>query len=72
MGDVRVECKTTSSKSYALKVSEIQKIQEEAVMGGMEGWAMQIEFQGPAGNHKQVAVLDWYTYLQMKKAAENG
>lgn len=68
---MRVECKTTSSKSYSLKVSEIQKIQEEAIMGGLEDWAMQIEFQGPVGTHKQVAVIDWHSYLEMRKLQDD-
>lgn len=69
MGSARVECKTTSKKSYALKLQEIQKITTEAIQGGMEGWAMQIEFQGQMGGRKKVAVIDWYEYLDLKEKA---
>lgn len=65
-GDLRLECKTTSKKSYSLKLSDIQKIQLEALKGGLEDWAMQIEFQGQLGQNKKVAVIDWHTYLEMR------
>jgi len=67
-GDLRVEAKTTSSKSYALKASEIAKINGEAAMAG-EDWAMQIEFQGQMGRNRKVAVIDWQTFLDLR--AEN-
>jgi hypothetical protein len=69
-GDVRVECKTTSKGSYALKRSEIMKIASEALMGGAEDWAMQIEFQGSLGSSKKVAVMDWQTYLDLRSKQE--
>jgi hypothetical protein len=64
-GKLRVECKTTSTKSYAVKLAEIQKIQGEALTGGMEDWAMQIEFQGQLGQHKKVAIIGWESYLDL-------
>ena len=67
---LRVEAKTTSKKSYSLKQSEILKIREEALTGGADEWAMQIEFQGQAGVNTKIAVIDWYTYLELRKAEE--
>jgi hypothetical protein len=63
--DVRAECKTTSAKSYSLKLAEWRKIQEEAHQGG-ESPVMQIEFQGAAGMHTKLAVLGWYDYLSLR------
>ena len=70
-GVVRIECKTTSKASYILKVAELKKIQNEALLGGDDDWAMQIEFQGQAGLNKRVAVIDWYAYEQLRKDASN-
>lgn len=64
-GDIRVECKTTGTKAYRLTLAEIQKIQSEALMGGEENWAMQIEFQGQFTN-KKVAVIDWDTFIRLR------
>ena len=61
-GDVRVECKTTGSKSYSLKLHDLEKIKAEAVEGGLEGWAMQVEF-----GHKKFAVIDWQEYLDLRE-----
>lgn len=69
-GNLRVECKTTSTKGYSLKLAEIQKIQGEALMGGMEDWAMQVEFQGQFGQHKKVAVIGWESYLELRAEHE--
>lgn len=66
-GDLRVEAKTTSKKQYALKVSELDKIRNEALNGGEEDWAMQIEFQGQFTN-RTVAVIDWHRFLELKRA----
>lgn len=67
-GEIRVECKTTSTKGYRLTLAEIQKIQGEALTGGDEGWAMQIQFQGQFTN-KKVAVIDWDEFLRLREAA---
>lgn len=64
VGELRVECKTTGSKAYNLKLEEIIKIQSEAISGGDEYWAMQIEFQGQYTNRK-VAVIDWSEYMHL-------
>lgn len=63
-GDMRLECKTTSAKSYRLQLADLEKIRAEAVMGGMEGWAFQIEFQG--NPPKRFAVIDWQEYLDLR------
>jgi hypothetical protein len=68
-GDLRVECKTTGSKAYPLKLQEIEKIKAEALMGGGEGWAMQIEFQTASGG-KKFAVIDWADYVQLRRDQE--
>ena len=68
-GQLRVECKTTGYRSYSLKLDDIIKIQSEAMNGGAEDWAMQIEFQGSVGNNKKVAVIDWYSYLDLIERA---
>lgn len=64
-GDSRLECKTTGSKSFTLKLAELEKIKAEAIMGGCEGWAFQVEFQGSTSN-KRFAVIDWQEYLDLK------
>jgi len=63
--DVRAECKTTSAKSYSLKLHEWRKICQEAIQGG-ESPVMQIEFQGALGYNTKLAVLGWDDYLQLK------
>lgn len=65
-GDLRLECKTTGSKSYNLKLSDLEKVKAEAVMGGAEGWAFQVEFQG-ATSHKRFAIIDWQEYLDLRE-----
>lgn len=65
--DIRAECKTTSAKSYTLKLSDWSKIQMEALQGGMEAPVMQVEFQGPAGMNKKLAVIDWNYFLELRQ-----
>lgn len=69
-GELRVECKTTGARSYTLKVDDITKIQSEALMGGFEDWAMQVEFQGQLGQYKKVAVIDWQTFMDLRERAK--
>ena len=66
-GELVVECKTTGSRSYVLKLSTIEKIKSESIMAGGAGWAMQVEFQTASGN-KKFAIIDWaeYTDLRLK------
>lgn len=64
-GDVRIECKTTGSHSFILKLPTIEKIKSEALLGGEGDWAMQVEFQTVSGN-KKFAIIDWATYLDMR------
>lgn len=66
MGELRLECKTTSAKSYSLKVQELDKIRLEAITGGAEDWAMQVEFQAGQMGPQRYAVIDWNTYLYLK------
>ncbi len=68
-GELKVECKTTSSRRFTLKVSEVLKIQREALMGSVESWVMQIEFQGAVGSHHKLAVLEDAWFLQLGGSA---
>lgn len=63
-GELGVEAKHTSAKSFTLKLSDIQKIRSEALTRG-EDWAMQVEFVGQAGKSQKVAVIDWNTYIML-------
>jgi hypothetical protein len=67
--DLRVEAKTTSKASYSLTTSVLDKIRNEALSGGQEDWAMQIEFQGQF-THKRVAVIDWDRFLDLMKTSK--
>lgn len=69
-GELRLECKTTSKRSYALKLDELNKIRTEAITGGEETWAMQIEFQSPTGG-RRVAVIDWYEFMRLRESSKN-
>lgn len=64
-GESRVECKTTSMGSYRLELKTIEKIKAEALLGGAEAWALQIEFQG--NTNKRFAVIDWDEYVALKR-----
>lgn len=63
-GELRIECKTTGSKAFPLKLAELEKIKGEALMGGDPAWAMQVEFQGQFTN-KKFAVIDWHDFLEL-------
>lgn len=62
--DLRIEAKTTSARSYTLSLDTWQKIQGEAAVAG-EMPAMQVEFQGPMGMNRKLAVIDWHWFLQL-------
>jgi hypothetical protein len=66
IGALRIECKTTRSRSYRLEIDTIEKIKAEALQGGAEDWALQIEFQGLPSN-KRFAIIDWQTFLDMRE-----
>jgi hypothetical protein len=63
IGNLRIEAKFTSKDSYSLKLKDILKIREEALIGGLETWAMQIEFVG--GSKQKYAVLDYYMFQEL-------
>jgi hypothetical protein len=65
--DVRAECKTTTASSYILKLSDWEKIQGEALRGGLEAPVMQIEFQRGAGLNRKIAVIDWNYFLELRR-----
>jgi hypothetical protein len=52
-----------------LKVRELEKIKSEAILGGDDGWAFQVEFQTASGN-KKFAVIDWQEYLDYREMLE--
>ena len=65
-GELRVECKFTSAKSYSLKLAELDKIAAEALAGGLEVPVLQVQFQKPGGLNRKFAVIDWHEYLDLK------
>ena len=67
-GEIRAECKTTSKKTYILKLAELQKIQQEALMGRLEESVLQVEFQGQVGQNHRYAVIPWASYLQLRES----
>lgn len=68
-GELRVEAKTTSKGSFTLKSSELEKIRNEAIAGGEESWAMQVEFHGQF-TKKKYAIIDWTDYLNLREKAK--
>lgn len=68
-GELRVEAKTTSKGSYNLKASDLEKIRNEALSGGDESWAFQVEFHGQF-TKKKYAVIDWQEFLMLREFAQ--
>ena len=60
MGDIRIECKTTSGQSYVLKKSDLVKIRREAA-SALEEWAFVIQFQKQSGIGRKLVVCDYRT-----------
>jgi hypothetical protein len=60
MGDVRLECKTTSGMTYVLKKADLEKIKSEAI-SALEEWAFVIQFQKQSGMGQKFVVCDYYT-----------
>lgn len=65
IGNIRGECKFTRSDTYILKKEDLEKIQLEALKGGLEDWVMQVEFVRTAGQSQKFAVLDWTMFVEM-------
>lgn len=63
VSQLRMECKYTGKSTYVLQLSDLEKIQLEALKGGLEEWAMQIEFVTGAGSSVKMAVG---SYLLLK------
>lgn len=63
-GAVRLECKATGRKSYALSVEAWKALEEQALTAG-EVPAMQIEFLLPDGTRTTLAVLPWSIALPL-------
>jgi hypothetical protein len=56
-GDTRVECKYTTKDRYVLKSSDLKKLREQAIRGGLEEPVFQIAFRDRLGNmHERFAV----------------
>ena len=68
---LRVECKTTSSQAYHVRLMDLEKIKSEALRGGDPYWAMQVEFQTQTGG-KQFAIIDWASFLYLMKNMQEG
>ncbi len=62
LGKLRIECKYTDKTVYILRLADLKKIRDEAITGGLEGWAMQIEF---ALWGRAYAVLDFKMFRHM-------
>ena len=58
-GSARLECKTTTCKSYTLKLSELLKVEKAGNAG--ENPVMEIEFQG-VHPHRRYAVIPGWLY----------
>lgn len=65
-GQLGVEAKHTSKKSFTLSLADIMKIRNEALARG-ESWVMQVEFVGQAGMSQKVAVLNWDEYVSLRQ-----
>lgn len=63
-GELRVECKTTGGNSFALKHSELLKIEREA-QEALEDWVFQFQFQKQSGMARKFAVCTFQTFLGM-------
>lgn len=72
MGKLRIECKTTSKDRYSLKLADLLKIRLEAVMGGLESWAFQIQYQRSAGIVTRIAVVDHAWFLELGGVTRDG
>lgn len=55
--NLRVEAKHTTKRTFPLKLKDIIKIRDEALIGGLEPWAMQVEFVESASMSTKVAVI---------------
>jgi hypothetical protein len=66
--DLRVEAKFTTKDSYVLKHADLLKIQEEALLGGVEASVMQIEFVEQLGYSQKFAILDYAWFLELRSA----
>lgn len=64
--DLKVECKTTSGDSYALKRADLEKVKLATIQEGGLDWAMQVEFRRGPGWNERFAVIDWQTYLDLR------
>lgn len=65
--DVRGECKHTSNRTFILKLDDLMKIREEALLGHLEDPVMQVEFVGQVGQSEKLAVLGWNSLMQLWK-----
>lgn len=53
---LRVECKVTEKPYFVLKYSDLQKIRDQAIKGGMEQPIMQIRFAVPRSREVDFAI----------------
>ncbi|MCA8939384.1 MAG: hypothetical protein KDB07_06240 [Planctomycetes bacterium] len=64
-GDLLVEAKFTDKRSFTLSRQVIEKIRREALLGGHDQWALQIDFQDGHKPIRRVAVIDYDFFLQL-------
>lgn len=69
LGKMKVECKTTTQKSFSLTLAMMRKIRAEGMRDGGEGWAMQLEFK-EGFTREHFAVIDWATFQQLLRDSE--
>lgn len=67
LGELRVEAKHTNTVEYRLTLEDILKIRDEALLGGLEPWAMQIEFVSGIGSSYKLAVIDAALFRELSE-----
>jgi hypothetical protein len=71
LGELRVEAKYTEKNYYVLKLADLLKIRDEALLGGAEQWAFQVEF---TSFYQKWALLDfglWHHMFMFQADAED-
>lgn len=64
-GKMRVECKLTRQNRFRLQFSVLDKIQLEALKGGLEDWALQLKFVRQGGISYDYAIIPLSAAIQL-------
>lgn len=67
--DLKIECKTTTGESYSVKRKDLDELRDAAFREGGGEYVMQIEFHRGPGFNQRFAVIDWQTYLDLRRQA---